>query len=58
MSEFECANGHLLKSGEYICPICGEKLARMDGMTRGECEQDDIEYIDDEYEMDEDCEDE
>ena len=43
MSEFECANGHLMKSGEYICPICGARIGRMDGQTRREIEAEDQE---------------
>lgn len=33
MSEFECSKGHLVKPSERICPICGGKIVRMDGMT-------------------------
>lgn len=36
MSEFECVNGHLMRSGVFICPICGGHLHRMDGMTARE----------------------
>lgn len=57
MSDFECRKGHPLKSGEYVCPICGEKLARMDGMSNSELrklESMDCDYIDDQYEDDED----
>lgn len=36
MSEFECANGHLMKSGDITCPKCGARLARMDGMSEKE----------------------
>lgn len=43
MSEFECKNGHLMKSGEYTCPVCGAKIARMDGMTRSECRREEME---------------
>ena len=39
MSEFECRNGHIMKSGEYICSTCGAKLARTDGMNKEEFEQ-------------------
>ena len=41
MSEFECVNGHLMKSGEYSCSICGARIGRMDGMTRSEAEAED-----------------
>ena len=41
MSEFECVNGHLMVSGEYVCPICGARIGRMDGMTRSEAEAED-----------------
>lgn len=43
MSEFECVNGHLMKSGEYVCPICGARIGRMDGMTRSEARHEDEE---------------
>lgn len=33
MSDFECAKGHLMRSGEMHCKICGSRLARMDGMS-------------------------
>lgn len=48
MSEFECINGHLLKPGEYLCPFCGERLGRMDGMTRSEARREDQEDYDEE----------
>ena len=41
MSEFECVNGHFMKSGEYSCSICGARIGRMDSMTRAECEAED-----------------
>jgi len=31
-----------MKSGEYVCPICGGRIARMDGMTRSEAEAEDM----------------
>jgi len=52
MSEFECVNGHLLHSGEYVCPICGARIGRMDGMTRSEAEAEDRDGPED-YEGDE-----
>jgi len=54
MSEFECKNGHLMKSGEYICSICGERISRVDGMSRAEFERDDEDY---DIDVDEDGED-
>lgn len=33
MSTFECRNFHIMKSGEMICGVCGERLMYMDGMT-------------------------
>ena len=36
MSEFECRNGHLMPSGKYFCPECGERVARMDGYSARE----------------------
>lgn len=33
MSEFECSQGHLMRSGDIRCKICGGRLARMDGMS-------------------------
>lgn len=32
MSEFECAQGHLMGSS-HLCPECGGRAVRMDGMT-------------------------
>jgi len=36
MSEFICRNGHLLKSGEFRCSCCGEKIHQTDGISRSE----------------------
>jgi hypothetical protein len=36
MSEYECRNGHSMRSGEYSCPLCGEKIGFEDGMSRSE----------------------
>ena len=33
MSEFSCRNGHLIRSGERFCSLCGEPRYFMDGMT-------------------------
>ena len=33
MSEFACRNGHLMRSGDRVCPECGEPCYTMDGMT-------------------------
>jgi len=41
MSEFECCNGHLMKSGKLYCDICGEPIATMDGMSGSELEAED-----------------
>lgn len=46
MSEFECRNGHLMKSGEYICSICGSHIAKTDGMNKEEFEREDPETFD------------
>jgi len=35
MSEFTCKNGHIMKSG-LKCHICGDRLARMDGLSASE----------------------
>lgn len=48
MSEFECRNGHIMKSGEYFCNVCGERIGKMDGMTRGEANKEDQEDYDQE----------
>lgn len=47
MSEFECSQGHLMKSGEYTCPKCGGRIARMDGMTKSEAAADEREEPED-----------
>lgn len=36
MSEYICKKGHLMKSGEYYCSICGERIGYEDGMSRNE----------------------
>lgn len=36
MSEYTCSNGHLMKSGEYSCSICGARIGYEDGMSRSE----------------------
>ena len=54
MSEFECKNGHLMKSGEYICPICGARIGKVDGMSRAEFEREDEDYDMEEIEKEED----
>lgn len=46
MSEFECKNGHTMRSGEYFCKVCGERIATMDGMTRSEAKREDQEDYD------------
>jgi len=33
VSEFACRNGHLMRSGDRVCPQCGEPCYTMDGMT-------------------------
>ena len=36
MSEFACRKGHLMRSGDRVCPECGEPCYTMDGMTGGQ----------------------
>ena len=36
MSEFTCANGHLMRSGQLRCPECGARLTYMDGKNEDE----------------------
>ena len=31
MSEFTCANGHLMRASDVLCPECGGRLYAMDG---------------------------
>lgn len=38
MSEFECRNGHLMRSRDRICLICSSPVYRMDGFTGKELE--------------------
>jgi len=58
MSEFECKKGHLMKPGEYICSICGEKISKMDGLSNneirklGDIENYDMEEIEKEEDID------
>lgn len=33
MSEFTCKNGHLMRSKDRVCLICGSTVYRMDGLT-------------------------
>lgn len=54
MSEFECRNHHLMKSGEYSCRICGERIEYTDGMSRNEMRAlDAIDYPDEKENEDE-----
>ena len=39
MSEFECVNGHLMKSGTITCDECGAPLHTMDGFTNRQIQQ-------------------
>lgn len=39
MSEFECRNHHLMKSGDVFCRQCGEPLMYCDGMSRRQYEK-------------------
>ena len=36
MSEFLCINGHLMRSGDLRCHVCGGRLHTMDGRTARE----------------------
>ena len=38
MSEFRCGNGHLMFSNTPRCPICGGRVASMDGISDGKME--------------------
>lgn len=58
MSEFACANGHLMRSGEYRCKICGGRLHTMDGMTDAELRREEAGPPDDDPEENEDDEEE
>ena len=54
MSEFECANGHLMlpsKSMGGRCHICGAPCVRMDGMTDAE-----MRARDEEFDRERECE--
>jgi len=42
MSEFTCRNGHQVNAGEFECPYCGKRIFRMDGMSRSEIRQQEI----------------
>ncbi len=33
MSEFTCYRGHIMRSRDYRCHICGSRVARMDGKS-------------------------
>ena len=53
MSEFECRNRHMMKSGEYECSICGAKVTYMDGLSSSqiaEMDRDADNMVDDDYE--------
>jgi uncharacterized Zn finger protein (UPF0148 family) len=43
-----------MKSGEYFCSICGERIHKMDGMTKSEANRDDEDYDMEEVEKEED----
>jgi len=34
MSDFECRNGHLMRSSDTRCKKCGASLYSMDGLSR------------------------
>lgn len=36
MSENECRNGHVFPGSQIQCPICGEPVYRIDGLTEEE----------------------
>ena len=36
MSEFECAQGHLMSASDRVCKICGGRAVRMDGYSARE----------------------
>lgn len=44
MSDFECINGHMMRSGHVQCPECGGKLGRMDGKTSQQLQDEDDHY--------------
>ena len=52
MSDFTCRNHHTLKAGEYSCPICGERLTFVDGLSRSEARRQ--EEMEEEYPEEED----
>lgn len=59
MSEFRCQNDHLMRSGEYVCKICGGYLETVDGETSGQfrrrekAERDSVARAEDDEEEDE-----
>lgn len=55
MSDFECNNGHLMRSGDTICKECGGRLTYMDGRSRWElARMEKAERQEDEYEQGDD----
>lgn len=59
MSEFECKNGHLMKSGEYICTLCGSGIGREDGISSSEArKREEMEDLEDPEEEEEEPEEE
>ena len=58
MSEFTCANGHLMLPSKSIggrCHICGARCVRMDGMTDREMKARDEEFDRERKEEAEEC---
>ena len=41
MSEHRCRLGHLMKSGDLVCPTCGTRVHTVDGMTERELKAED-----------------